>query len=118
MQPVHASMSARVDASIPGSAITSETAKRPPGRSTRAASRITRGLSADRLITQLEITTSTELSGSGSLSMSLDELDVLHVRQGGVAASELEHLVGHAQADRLAGPADPSRGDQHVRAGT
>jgi hypothetical protein len=37
------------------SPITSETANRPPGRSTRAASRITRDLSAARLITQLEI---------------------------------------------------------------
>jgi hypothetical protein len=37
MQPVHSAMSALVSPSMPGSAITSETAKRPPGRSTRAA---------------------------------------------------------------------------------
>ena len=47
----------------------SVTAKRPPGRSTRAASRKTAGLSAERLITQLEITTSTESSGSGTSSI-------------------------------------------------
>ena len=50
------------------SAITSETANRPPGRSTRAASASTLGLSPERLITQLEITTSTLASGSGSSS--------------------------------------------------
>ena len=68
-QPVHACMSARVASSMSGSAITSETAKRPPGRRTRAASRTTRGLSADRLMTQLEITTSTLASASGISSM-------------------------------------------------
>jgi hypothetical protein len=39
-----------------GSAITSDTAKRPPGRSTRAASASTLRLSADRLMTQFEMT--------------------------------------------------------------
>jgi Fe-S-cluster-containing dehydrogenase component len=68
MQPVHSAMSARVAASMSGSAITSDTANRPPGRSTRAVSRSTRDLSAARLITQLEITTSTLASGSGICS--------------------------------------------------
>jgi hypothetical protein len=52
-----------------GSATTSETANRPPGLSTRAASRSTCGLSVDRLITQLESTTSTEPVGSGIASI-------------------------------------------------
>ena len=69
MQPVQAAMSARVAASMSGSAMTSETAKRPPGRRTRAASASTLRLSPDRLMTQLEITTSTEASGSGTSSM-------------------------------------------------
>src|SRR5712692_10926710 len=43
----------------------SETAKRPPGTSTRWASRSTLPLSAEMLITQLEITTSTVLSSKG-----------------------------------------------------
>ena len=68
MQPVQACMSALVCSSMSGSAITSETANRPPGRSTRAASASTLGLSPERLITQLEITTSTLASGSGSSS--------------------------------------------------
>src|SRR5918993_2748019 len=47
----------------------SETANRPPGFRTRNASEITLGLSAERLMTQLEITTSTWSSGSGMSSM-------------------------------------------------
>jgi hypothetical protein len=42
---------------------------RPPGVSTRYISASTAGLSTDRLITQLEITTSTAASGSGTSSM-------------------------------------------------
>ncbi len=45
-------------------------AKRPPGFKTRKASRNTLSLSAERLITQLEMITSTELSGSGMCSIS------------------------------------------------
>src|SRR5580693_8002210 len=49
---------------------TSDTAKRPPGLSTRNASLSTRSLSPERLMTQFEMMTSTELSGSGMLSIS------------------------------------------------
>ena len=69
MQPVHWAMSARVSSDMSSSAITSDTAKRPPGLSTRAASFNTFCLSPDRSITQLEITTSTSLSASGISSM-------------------------------------------------
>ena len=69
MQPVHCRRSRRVASSISGSATMSVTAKRPPGRSTRAASRKTCGLSAERLITQFEMTTSTDSSGSGIRSI-------------------------------------------------
>ena len=44
---------------------TSETANRPPGLSTRCASFMTRCLSADRLMTQFEMMTSTVSEGSG-----------------------------------------------------
>ena len=47
----------------------SDTAKRPPGLSTRKASRSTRSLAAERLITQFEMMTSTVLSGSGMFSI-------------------------------------------------
>ena len=118
MQPVHAAMSARVCSSMSGSAITSETANRPPGRRTRAASRITGGLSPERLITQLEMTTSTISSSSGHvLEVALEELDVLDAGLGGVGARELEHLVGHVEPDRLAGRPDAPGGDQDVGAG-
>src|SRR5256886_12194100 len=43
--------------------------RRPPGRSTRKLSAKTAGRSVDRLITQLEMITSTELSGSGIASI-------------------------------------------------
>src|ERR671910_1085698 len=69
MHPVHSCMSARVASSMSGSAITSETANRPPGFRTRAVSARTLRLSAARLITQFEITTSTESSASGICSM-------------------------------------------------
>jgi len=45
----------------------------------------TRRLSAARLITQLDITTSTDASGSGTSSrVALEELDVRHAGRGGV----------------------------------
>ena len=69
MHPVHCSMSCRVSSSMSGSAMTSLTAKRPPGFRTRADSRNTAGLSPERLITQLEMITSTESSGSGTSSI-------------------------------------------------
>ena len=43
--------------------------RRPPGRSTRKLSAKTAGRSVDRLITQLEITTSTDASGNGTASI-------------------------------------------------
>jgi len=42
---------------------------RPPGARTRNISARTAGLSVDRLMTQLEITTSTDLSGNGTSSI-------------------------------------------------
>ena len=75
--PSTAACRARVASSMPGSAITSETANRPPGRSTRATSRSTAGLSPERLITQFEITTSTRRVGERDLlDVALHELDV------------------------------------------
>src|SRR5688572_16484285 len=69
-QPTHSSMLRRTSAGTSPRTTTSETAKRPPGFSTRNASFNTLRLSADRLITQFEIITSTLLSGSGMLSIS------------------------------------------------
>jgi hypothetical protein len=69
MHPVHCAMSARETSSMPGSAMTSETANRPPGFSTRNASANTFGLSPERFSTQFETMTSTEPLGSGTSSM-------------------------------------------------
>ena len=52
------------------SATTSVMPIRPPRTSTRYISASTAGLSVDRLMTQLDITTSTDASGSGRASIS------------------------------------------------
>ena len=59
----------RISAGISPRVTTSETASLPCGFRTRKASRSTASLSGDRLMTQLEMITSTELSGSGMASM-------------------------------------------------
>ena len=101
--------------SISGSATMSVTAKRPPGRSTRAASRKTWGLSAERLMTQFEMTTSTDSSGSGICSI-VPFMNSTFSTPGRalVAAGQLEHLVGHVESVRLAGRADPAGRQQDV----
>ena len=106
---------ARVASSMSGSATTSLTAKRPPGRRTRAASRKTRGLSPERLITQLEMITSTESSGSGTSSIvPLRNSTFSTPASRWLRARELEHLVGHVEAVGLAGRPDAPGGEQHV----
>src|SRR6476469_2553561 len=65
MQPTQSSMLRRMSAGTSPRTTTSDTAKRPPGFSTRNASRSTASLSLDRLMTQFEMMTSTELAGSG-----------------------------------------------------
>jgi hypothetical protein len=68
-QPTHSSMLRRTSAGTSPRTTTSDTANRPPGFSTRNASASTCPLSADRLITQFEMITSTLASGSGIASM-------------------------------------------------
>ena len=61
--------------------------------------------------------TSTEASGSGIvLDAAVEELDVGGAGLGGVAAGEVEHLVGHVEPVGEAGRADPLGGQQHVDA--
>src|SRR5271165_2694955 len=69
MQPTYAIRSLPISCGNPLFRAMSLTASRPPGFRTRAISRKTAVLSGARLITQFEITQSTEASGSGSLSM-------------------------------------------------
>ena len=69
MQPAWAPRSNRSAAVRRSSARMSEMPSRPPGRSTRKLSAKTAGRSVDRLITQLEMITSTEPSGSGIASI-------------------------------------------------
>src|SRR5678810_406104 len=67
--PTQSSRLRRISAGTSPRNTTSETAKRPLGLSTRNASRRTASLSTDRLITQFEMMTSTDWSGSGIASI-------------------------------------------------
>ena len=97
------------------SATTSLIPIRPPGLSTRAISVSTAALSTERLITQFEITTSTESAGSGISSITpLRKCTFAHARLGGVAPREREHLVGHVQPVRGPGRPDALRREDHV----
>src|SRR5690606_6201664 len=69
MHPTQEPRSARSSGVRESAATTSEIPMRPPGLRTLAISEITAGLSADRLMTQLEMTTSTVASLSGRSSM-------------------------------------------------
>src|SRR5579872_1249671 len=69
MQPICEPRSARCSWVRRSSATTSLTPRRPPGFSTRAISVSTAALAVERLITQFEITTSTESAGSGICSI-------------------------------------------------
>src|SRR5229473_1979767 len=69
MQPAHESSCFLIVASSGSSSTMSATANRPPGRRTRNASLMTAPLSSARLMTQFEITTSTDASGRGTFSM-------------------------------------------------
>ena len=68
-------------------------------------------------MTQLEMITSTELSGSGMLfDLALEELDVLHAGFALIFPRQRQHLVGHVEAIGLAGWADALGREQHVDA--
>src|SRR5690606_3979452 len=69
MHPTQEPLSARSSGVREASAATSEIPMRPPGLRTLAISEITAGLSADRLMTQLEMTTSMVASSRGMSSM-------------------------------------------------
>ena len=96
----------------------SETSICPPGRSTRAISANTRSFSGERLITQLEMTQSTEASSTGSSSMMpLRTSTLVKPAAATLACGARDHLVGHVDADDAALGADEARGQQQVDAG-
>ena len=100
------------------SATMSETSICPPGRRTRAISANTRSFSGERLMTQLEMTQSTEESSTGSSSMMPLRTSTLVKPDGGdVGLGAGDHLVGHVDADDAALRADEARGQQQVDAG-
>ena len=74
-------------------------------------------MSAERLITQLEMMTSTELSGSGMFSISpLRNSTFSMPALALVFIGESEHLVGHVEAVGFASGADAACGKKHVDA--
>ncbi len=68
-------------------------------------------------MTQFEMITSTDSSGSGIASIvALQELDVRRAGLALILARERQHLVGHVEAVDLAGRADALGREQHVDA--
>ena len=68
-------------------------------------------------MTQFEMITSTELSGSGMCSISpFRNVDVLEAALALVLLRDGQHLVGHVEAERLARRPDAARREQHVDA--
>ena len=119
MQPAYDPRSARSSGESLSSATTSLIPSRPPGSRTRAISVSTVALSVERLITQLEITTSTEAAGSGIASISpLRKWTFRTPDSRDVPLSEREHLVRHVEPVGRPGRADPLRGQDHVDAPT
>ena len=87
---------------------------RPPGLRTRAISVSTAGLSTDRLMTQLEITTSTEFAGSGICSITPLRKCVRDTGVARVLLGKREHLVRHVQPVGDTGRPDPLGRQDHV----
>ena len=88
----------------------SEIMTRPPGFSTRKTSENTCSLSVERLMTQLEMTASTEASAAGrcSISPSRNSTFVVAVLPG-VPPRLLDHVGGHVHADDAPRGADLPR---------
>ena len=115
MQPTKLPRSARSSGVSRSSATTSLIPILPPGLSTRAISVSTAALSVERLMTQFEITTSTESAGNGICSIiPLRKCTLVDAGVARVALREGEHLVGHVDAVRDAGRADALCGQDHV----
>ena len=117
MQPAQSSMLRRTTSGIGPRVTTSETANRPPGFSTRKASRSTLSLSrrqidhavgddhVDRIVGQRD-----------RLDLALEKLNILRARLLLVLAGEREHVVGHVEAVGLAGRPNATRREQNVDA--
>ena len=98
---------------------TSDTANRPPGFKTRKASRSTWSLSAERLMTQFEMITSTELSGSGMCSISPFRNSTFSAPDFAlVLVREREHFVRHVEAIGFACGTNALGRKQYVNAAT
>src|SRR5215204_7601113 len=97
---------------------TSETANLPPGFKTLYASRITLSFSVERLITQLEITTSTHSLGRGISSISPLRNSTFSTPASRWFWRQTQHLVSHVQPVGLSTRGDPLGREQDVYATT
>ena len=68
----------------------------------------------NRLITRLEMVSSTELSRSGIVSIWPCRNSTFRAPARGVGPGQVQHLHGHVQAVHFAFRADPAAGQQHV----
>ena len=88
---------------------------RPPGVSTRASSAKTAGLSGERLMTQLEMTTSTESAGRGTSSMTpRRKTAFLTPASRALRWARLSISGGHVEPEGEAGRADAPCGENDV----
>ena len=107
--PESSARSARISSGRTAVATTSAIARRPPGFSTRKASRKTAALSGERLITQFERMASTLRSATGRCSISPRRNSTFCRRLWrGVVARLRDHLGRHVHADDAARLADLS----------
>ncbi len=118
MQAAQSSVLRRV-ASLSGVALTmSAIARRPPGRSTRAASAKTRCLTGERLTTPFEITTSKLASSNGRRSMLASTKRTLLDSAALAEPDRVRDLrVGEVDADDASRRADTRAGAERVGAG-
>ena len=98
MQPTQSNMLCRTSSGTTPLTTTSDTAKRPPGLRTRKASRRTRDLSAERLMTQLEMTTSTDSFWQRNvLYLTLKKLNIVSPCLSLIFSCEGEHVIRHVE---------------------
>ena len=117
MQPAQASTFLRMCSGTSPRVTMSETAKRPPGFSTRNASFSTRSLSRGQVDDAVRDDDIDGVVGErDGLDLAFQKLDVLDARLLLVFAGERQHLVRHVEAVSFARGADAARGKQHVDA--
>ena len=117
MQPTQSAMLLRTSSGTSPRATTSETAKRPPGLSTRKVSRSTRVFVRREIDDAIGDDHVDGVVGQRDVfDFALEELDVFDAGLALVFAGKGEHVVGHVEAVGFAGGADAPGREQHIDA--